>query len=143
MESEYLKQHLAKADLSFTTIINKEVISIKENEAAKDLETKKKSIKSTQETLKLVSCEKNIAQFQKSTGRDAIKQKSIIAYVDDNGRLLIETPLATTYTIYPSINQYNKRLCIPDFSQKFNIDVDKMNSVFINMETLVIDNNPK
>jgi hypothetical protein len=62
-----------------------------------------------------------------------------IAYVDSAGKLFIETPLAGTYTVYPSINHYNKRVCIPEFAKKHSVDIAELNQVFINLNTLTIE----
>lgn len=64
---------------------------------------------------------------------------SVPAFIDNNGRLFIETPLGKTFTVYPSIDDYNHRKCIPIFIDKIQIDLAFMKEVKINLNTLSID----
>lgn len=64
--------------------------------------------------------------------------RSIPAYVSETGELYIETPIGTTYTIYPSINHYNNRLCLPEFIDKNKISIDGYKVVQINLDLLKI-----
>ncbi len=60
------------------------------------------------------------------------------AYVSATGELYIETPNWTTYTIYPSVDHYNKMLCLPDFIDKDKISIDGFKVVQINLDLLKI-----
>ncbi len=60
------------------------------------------------------------------------------AYVSATGELYIETPNWTTYTIYPSVDHYNKMLCLPDFIDKDKISIDGLKVVQINLDLLKI-----
>jgi len=60
------------------------------------------------------------------------------AYVSEIGKLYIETPFVNTYTVYPSIEHYNKRLCLPEIQQKENIILEQYKTVNIDMNTLTI-----
>lgn len=64
---------------------------------------------------------------------------TVPAFIDNNGRLFIETPLGKTFTVYPSIDDYNQRKCIPIFIDKNQIDLASMMEVRINLNTLSID----
>lgn len=66
--------------------------------------------------------------------------RSKIAYINKEGRLFIETPDWPTYMIYPSIEHYNKRLCIPEFQDQINIPIEDFEKVQINLKTLKIEN---
>ena len=70
---------------------------------------------------------------------EQIKENLKVAYADTTGKLFIETPFAETYSIYKSINDYNQRLCLPYFESKRNINFGNMSTVFINLETLIIN----
>ncbi|MBK7694747.1 MAG: hypothetical protein IPI30_10620 [Saprospiraceae bacterium] len=48
-----------------------------------------------------------------NTSNTNLRKDSIPASVSEIGQLYIEIPNGTTYAIYPSIDHYNKRLCIP------------------------------
>lgn len=65
---------------------------------------------------------------------------SVAAYLDKDERLYIETPLGKTFTVYPSIEHYNQRKCIPLFIDKNQIDLIFMKEVRINLNTLFIEN---
>ncbi len=64
---------------------------------------------------------------------------SVPAFIDNNGRLFIETPVGKTFTVYPSIDDYNQRKCIPIFIDKNQIDLAFMKEVRLNLNTLSID----
>jgi len=63
-----------------------------------------------------------------------------IGYVDSAGKLYIPTPMSDTYTVRDSIEAYNKR--IGDYSciKRTDIDVASFNAVFIDRNTLTIQN---
>lgn len=63
----------------------------------------------------------------------------ITVFIDDNGQLFIETPFSNTYSIYPSMEHYNKRLCFPSFQKKEAINIDSMKPKYINIHTLKIN----
>ncbi|MGB3227119.1 MAG: DUF6371 domain-containing protein [Saprospiraceae bacterium] len=67
-----------------------------------------------------------------------LQNRSIPAYVSEIGQLYIETPIGTTYTIYPSINHYNNRQCILDFIKKDKISINGFKVVQINLDSLKI-----
>ena len=60
------------------------------------------------------------------------------AYVADAGELFIPTPPdnKTTYTVYPSVEAYNKRAGLPAFVPFHSVDTSGMNKVSINIKTL-------
>jgi hypothetical protein len=62
------------------------------------------------------------------------------AYVSDNGTLYIPTPPdgRITYTVYPSVEAYNKRSELPRFVPFQSVDITGMKQVFINLKTLMI-----
>ncbi|MBK8486098.1 MAG: hypothetical protein IPL31_17570 [Saprospiraceae bacterium] len=64
---------------------------------------------------------------------------SIPAYLDNKGRLLIETPFGKTFTTYPSIDHYNQRICLPIFIDKNEIDLALIKEVRINLNSLSIN----
>lgn len=64
---------------------------------------------------------------------------SIPAYIDNNGRLFIKTPLYETFTVYPSIEHYNKKLCVPIFLEKNQIDTTLLKEIRIDLNSLSID----
>ena len=61
-----------------------------------------------------------------------------IAYVDNDGKLFIETPLANTYTVYPSIVDYNERKCLPEFMVRNDVNIADFKIVKLLMQTLTI-----
>lgn len=61
------------------------------------------------------------------------------AYVDANGELYIKTPLAPTYSIYPNIEAYNKRQCLPTFKPQQLIDISEYKQVYIQLPSLLIE----
>jgi len=63
----------------------------------------------------------------------------IKAYVNQEGQLFIETPLGKTYSVYPSIAQYNERRCLPDFVDRDDVSVTDLNPVNLSMKTLTIN----
>lgn len=64
---------------------------------------------------------------------------SVPAFIDKGGRLFIETPFGKTFTVYPSIDAYNQRNCIPLFIDKNQIDLAFMKEVRINLNTHSIE----
>jgi hypothetical protein len=71
-------------------------------------------------------------------GQERSKQSP--AYVSDSGALYIPTPpdKQTTYTVYLSVEAYNKRLELPRFVPFQSVDTAGMKQVFINLKTLTI-----
>ncbi len=67
------------------------------------------------------------------------KTPNSIGYINETGELFIETPCANTFTIYMSIEHYNKRLCLPSFENKQKINFENMDTVFIDPKTLTIN----
>jgi hypothetical protein len=68
------------------------------------------------------------------------RNKQRLAYVSENGALYIPTPPTgrTTYTVYPSVEAYNKRSELPTFVPMQSVDTSDMKQVFINLNTLTI-----
>jgi len=62
------------------------------------------------------------------------------AYCSNNGILYIPTPPdgRLTYTVYPSVEAYNKRSELPKFAPVQSVDITGMEKVFINLNTLTI-----
>jgi hypothetical protein len=62
------------------------------------------------------------------------------AYVSGTGTLYIPTlpDNQTTYTVYPSVETYNKHSGRPTFVPMQSVDVSGMKQVFINLNTLAI-----
>ena len=61
-------------------------------------------------------------------------------YVSTNGALYIPTPFdEKQYTVYPSVESYNKRLCLPTFVDRANIDISVMDTQKIDLKTLKIN----
>lgn len=63
------------------------------------------------------------------------------AYVSEGGKLFIETPYADTYTVYQSIEHYNKRLCLPELQKKESVNILSYKTVIIDLQTLTINLN--
>jgi hypothetical protein len=63
------------------------------------------------------------------------------AYVSDTATLYIPTPPdgRITYTVYPSVEAYNKRLTLPTIVPIQSIDITGMKQVFIDLRTLTIN----
>lgn len=79
--------------------------------------------------------------LQPNEGNNNLQDRLYPAYVSETGELYIETPIGTTYTIYPSIDHYNNRLCLPDFIDKDKISIVGFKVVQINFDLLkIIDN---
>ncbi|GHV09834.1 hypothetical protein FACS1894162_1390 [Bacteroidia bacterium] len=76
----------------------------------------------------------------KQPEREPEREKQYPAYVSDNGFLYIPTPpdALTTYTVYPSVDTYNKRSDLPKFVPFQSVDITGMKQVFINLKTLKI-----
>jgi hypothetical protein len=68
------------------------------------------------------------------------KGKQYPAYVSDAGILYIPTPPdgRITYTVYPSVEAYNKRLKLPTFVPMQSVDIAGMKQISININTLTI-----
>jgi hypothetical protein len=66
--------------------------------------------------------------------------KQYPAYVSDTEVLYIPTPPdgRITYTVYPSVEAYNKRSTLPSFMPTQSVDTSNMKRVFINLDTLMI-----
>ena|GEM_PF-3459045 len=61
------------------------------------------------------------------------------AFVNESGNLFIETPCSDTYTVYLSIEHYNKRLCLPGFQKKESVKIESLKTVIIDLETLKVN----
>lgn len=79
-----------------------------------------------------------IPELKPNQDNQKIQNRLIPAYVSETGELYIETPIGTTYTIYPSIDHYNNRLCLPDFIDKDKISIVGFKVVQINLDLLKI-----
>ncbi|MDR3236524.1 MAG: DUF6371 domain-containing protein [Prevotellaceae bacterium] len=68
------------------------------------------------------------------------QDKKYPAYVSDAGIVYIPTPPdgCTTYTVYSSVEAYNKRSELPRFVPFQSVDIAGMKQVFINLNTLTI-----
>jgi hypothetical protein len=68
------------------------------------------------------------------------QSKHFPAYVSDAGVLYIPTPPdgRITYTVYPSVEAYNKRSTLPSFIPMQSVDASNMKQVFINIDMLTI-----
>ena len=78
---------------------------------------------------------------QEETKTDAPEsEKKKVAYVSDTGTLYIPTPPCNrvTYTVYPSVEAYNKRSELPKIVPIQSVDIAGMKQVFINLKTLKI-----
>ena len=65
-----------------------------------------------------------------------------LVYVSKTGELFIPTPYNDkTFSVYPSIESYNKRLCLPEFIESTKVKTNEMKTNFINTNTLTIENN--
>lgn len=72
---------------------------------------------------------------------DFNNKKTKPAYVDSEGKFYIPTPLAKTFTVYPSIKQYNDRYCFPEFINKGKINYEAFDKVEIELGTLTVRSN--
>ncbi len=72
-------------------------------------------------------------------GEIPIRPEKCQAYLDQDGRLLIETPLTNTFTVYPSVKAYNDRYRYPEFILKTKIDMNVLNKIFIDLSNLTIE----
>ncbi|MDR3220128.1 MAG: toprim domain-containing protein [Dysgonamonadaceae bacterium] len=74
------------------------------------------------------------------TIKEPTPDKQLICYVSNAGRLHIPTPPdgRITYTVYPSVEAYNKRSTIPKIMPIQSVDISNMKQVFINLKTLTI-----
>jgi hypothetical protein len=77
---------------------------------------------------------------QASNPQQSIQGKRLQAYVSDNGILYIPTPpdRRITYTVYSSVEAYNKRSELPHFVPFQSVDTAGMKQVFINLNTFTI-----
>jgi hypothetical protein len=84
--------------------------------------------------------EKTQQEQPPSEPHQAEQTKQYPAYVSENGTLYIPTPPdgCTTYTVYSSVEAYNKRSEIPTFEPLQSVDISEMKQVFINLKTLMI-----
>jgi hypothetical protein len=66
--------------------------------------------------------------------------KQYPAYVSGDGTLYIPTPPdgESTYTVYSSVDAYNKRSELPKPVQFQSVDIAGMKQVFVNLKTLTI-----
>lgn len=82
------------------------------------------------------------SEFARNRQPDAQPEPNIqhAAYVADAGELFIPTPPdnRTTYTVYPSVEAYNKRAGLPAFVPFHSVDTSGMNKVSINIKTLTV-----
>jgi hypothetical protein len=76
----------------------------------------------------------------KVTPLEPERGKQYPAYVSDTGTLYIPTPPdgRITYTVYPSVEAYNKRSTLPTIIPMQGVDIAGMKQVFINLNTLTI-----
>jgi len=58
------------------------------------------------------------------------------AFTDLQGRLLIPTPMANTYTVYSTVEEYNLRKQLPTFQPKDQIDINALVPVVISKASL-------
>jgi hypothetical protein len=77
---------------------------------------------------------------QKGTSTEPEQSRQYAAYVSDTGILYIPTPPdgRITFTVYPSVEAYNRRSELPTFAPMQSVDVSVMKQVFINLDTLTI-----
>ncbi|MDR2139380.1 MAG: hypothetical protein LBP50_07520, partial [Tannerella sp.] len=68
------------------------------------------------------------------------QSKQLSAYVSNAGTLYIPTPPdgVTSYTVYPSVEAYNRRLSLPAIIPMKCVDISGMKQVFINSITLMV-----
>lgn len=93
------------------------------------------------ESTKPILDEEILIELQPNNENNIIQSHTSPAYLSDSGVLYIETPNWITYSFYPSIDHYNKRLCLPDFIDKTNIDITKFKVVQIDLKSLTINLN--
>jgi hypothetical protein len=76
----------------------------------------------------------------KVTPLEPEQSKQYPAYVSDAGTLYIPTPPdgRITYTVYSSVEVYNRRSELPTFVPIQSVDISGMKQVFINLNTLTI-----
>jgi hypothetical protein len=84
--------------------------------------------------------QKQIAVNSQQPPEKPEQSKQYPAYVSDAGTLYIPTPPdgRITYTVYPSVEAYNKRLTLPTIVPMQSVDITGMKQVFINLKTLTI-----
>lgn len=92
---------------------------------------------STHKTAELFNTNRTYASEVQKTNIE--KTKTV--FVNKEGKLFIETPLADTYSIYPSVEHYNQRKCYPYFEKRNSIDVSQFQKIHIDLETLTINLN--
>jgi hypothetical protein len=68
------------------------------------------------------------------------RNKQYPAYISENGTLYIPTPPdgRITYTVYPSVEAYNRRSELPVFVPMQSVDVSGAKQIFITLNTLTI-----
>jgi|GEM_PF-988923 hypothetical protein len=81
------------------------------------------------------------SEIMEHVNTKANAQNTIRAYIDEEGKLYIETPLSDTYTIRESIEHYNKRSGSITFIKKSEMDITHFKTVFIDGNTLAINFN--
>jgi hypothetical protein len=71
---------------------------------------------------------------------ESVSENQKVAYVSGNGTLYIPTPPCNrvTYTVYPSVEAYNKRSELPKIVPIQSVNIEGMKQVFINLKTLKI-----
>jgi hypothetical protein len=76
----------------------------------------------------------------KGTPLEPKQDKQYPAFVSDTGTLYIPTPPdgRIIYTVYPSVEAYNKRSELPTFAPVQSVDIIGMKQVFIHLNTLTI-----
>jgi hypothetical protein len=84
--------------------------------------------------------QKQLAVTSQQPPEEPGQSKQYPAYVSDSGTLYIPTPPdgRITYTVYPSVEAYNKRLTLPIIVPMQSVDTTGMKQVFINLKTLMI-----
>jgi hypothetical protein len=92
--------------------------------------------------------EKNASNYEKGKGFDLADflfreqwgnmQSKSSAFLQNGGKLLIETPMSNTYTVYPSILAYNNRECLPEFIKKQDVDMRNLLPVEHDLKTLTV-----
>lgn len=79
---------------------------------------------------------------QIQVGPETIKSENYLsgipAFIDQNGKLFIETPLGKTFTVYPSVSDYNNRSSYPDFIPIVEIDHNLIVEIEIDLFSLTI-----
>lgn len=112
--------------------------SHQESDKAEIIHIDKKIIASTKESPS-VQIQTNIFSKKRESFTDATNQAAYdICFLDQEGKVYIETPRATTYTIYTSVQAFNERSEIPHFKKKSEIQTDDFQVINIDIQTLYI-----